>query len=71
MVLDLHMHLHFFIRDADADPRMWPSHPGISRWWMNCIARGAELPAFCQVMQGAYYQLKDKNFVEKAGGFDE
>ena len=60
MVLDMHLHLHFFIRDANADPRMWPSHPGITQWWMNCIAGGAELPAFRHVMQGACYQLKEK-----------
>jgi hypothetical protein len=27
VVLDLHMHLHFFICDAYADPGMWPSGP--------------------------------------------
>jgi hypothetical protein len=27
MVLDPHMHLHFFIRDAHADPGMWPTSP--------------------------------------------
>lgn len=27
VVLDLHMHLHFFIRDANVDLGMWPSGP--------------------------------------------
>ena len=27
MVMDLHLHLHFFIRDAYANPRMRPSGP--------------------------------------------
>ena len=60
MALHLHLHLHFFIRDADADAGSKPNHPGIRDMWINCFAGGAEVPAFRQVMQGAYYQLKDK-----------
>jgi hypothetical protein len=60
LTLHPHLHLHFYIRDADADARSKPSHPGIWQMWMNYFTGGAELPAFCQVMQGACYQLKDK-----------
>jgi hypothetical protein len=38
--------------------------------WMNYFTGGAKLLAFCQVMQGACYQLKDI-FFDKAYGFDE
>ena len=58
----LHLHLHFYIHDAGVDAGYWPNHPGITQIWMDCFAIGAELPAFCQVMQGACYQLKDKQF---------
>jgi hypothetical protein len=60
MALHLHLHLRFFIHDADVDAGSKPNHPSIWQMWMNYFTGGAELPAFRQVMQGACYHLKGK-----------
>ena len=64
----LHLHPCFIIRDVDANAGAKPNHPGIRESWMNCFAGDAELPAFCQVMQGACYQLKTKTLLIKRLG---
>jgi hypothetical protein len=56
------MHLHFYIRDANADAGKCLTQPGNPQMWMKKFPGGAELPAFPRFMQGAYYQLKTNNF---------
>jgi hypothetical protein len=58
----LTLHLHFYIRNADADAGKCPTQPGIPQMWMKKIPGGAELPTFPRFMQGACYQLKANNF---------
>ena len=65
LTLHPHLHLHFYIRDADADAGKCPTHTGITKIWMKKFGGGAELPAFPRVMQGACYQLKDKEFCQR------
>jgi hypothetical protein len=56
------LHLHFYIRDADADARKCPTQLGIMQMWMKKFPRGVEFPTFSRFMQGACYQLKTNNF---------
>ena len=65
ITLDPHLHMHFYIRNADADAGKWPTQPGKSEIWMKKYGGGAELPAFLRFMQGACYPLKTKKNSEK------
>ena len=58
----LTLHLHFYMRDADADAGKCPTQPGIPSFWMKKFGGGAELPAFPRFMQGACYPLKTNKF---------
>jgi hypothetical protein len=61
----LTLHLHFYIRNANADAGKCPTQHGIIGFWMKKFGGGAELPAFRRFMQGACYPLKTKKNYEK------
>jgi hypothetical protein len=46
LTLHPHLHLHFYIRDANADVGKCPTQPGITQMWMKKFPGDAELPAF-------------------------
>jgi hypothetical protein len=56
------MHLHFYIRNADADVGKCPTQLGNPQMWMKKFPGGAEILAFPRFMQGTCYQLKTNNF---------
>ena len=58
----LTLHLHFYIRNANADAGKCPTQPGITQSRLKKFPEGAKLPAFPRFMQGACYQLKIDNF---------
>ena len=64
LTLHPHLHMHFYIRDANADAWKCPTHPGITEMWMKKSGGGAKLPAFPRFMHGACYQLKTNNFID-------